>query len=113
VEIAVTTMEMKKPDAFTDADRAILQRVLVSLMNEIFERLDSAVRLDPTYGEAFLLRAQMHADAGHGQKALADLQKAKTLLPAIPPALEERIRSKARASSATSRSLTAPATEAR
>ena len=91
-EIAVVDREMKTPGLYNDKERAILLRVMGALLAEIFERLDTAVRLDPTYGEAFLFRAQMHAHVRQGPKALADLQKAKTLLPSVDPAIEAMIR---------------------
>lgn len=65
---------------------------LSTFHTQLQAELDEALRLDPSYGPAYLLRAALHAAFGGGEKALADLDSAKRWMPKLDPRLEERIR---------------------
>jgi len=91
-EITVVWTEMKRQGLYNEQERVALTRALAGLLAETLEQLDTAVRLDPTYGEAFLFRALTYANMRQEQKALEDLEKAKELLTSVDPRLEQRIR---------------------
>ncbi len=65
---------------------------LSKLHHQLQSELDQALKLDPSYGPAYLLRAALHAAFGGGEKALADLESAKRWIPKLDPRLEESIR---------------------
>jgi len=96
-EIQLMVKKVRTPGLCDERERATLDRAAQSLLLEILERLDTAIRLDPTYGDAFLMRARMHAIAGHGPEELEDLRKAQALLPSLGPTIEGMIRAKCQA----------------
>jgi hypothetical protein len=55
------------------------------------KELDEAIRLDPSYGWAYFMRAGMHAAFGPREKAIVDLREAKRLLPKLDPRLEQSV----------------------
>ena len=52
--------------------------------------LDSAIRLDPSYARAFVLRGRAHAALGHREQAIADYGEAARLLPTLAEAVMRR-----------------------
>jgi tetratricopeptide (TPR) repeat protein len=52
--------------------------------------LDSAIRLDPAYARAFLLRGRAHAALGHREQAIGDYTEAARLLPTLAEAVMRR-----------------------
>jgi Tfp pilus assembly protein PilF len=84
----VATYEAKELASSLLPDRA----QLAAKKKEVFGALAEAVRLDPTYGRAYLFRAGLYAAFGEAQEALDDLRQAQKLVPGLDPRLEASIR---------------------
>ncbi len=54
------------------------------------ELLDSAIRLDPSYARAFVLRGRAHAALGRREQAIADYGEAARLMPTLAEAVMRR-----------------------
>lgn len=60
--------------------------------NGAIGEMTETVRLDPTFGKAFQLRADLYAERKECAPAMADLARAKELLPRLNPAVEQKVR---------------------
>ena len=83
-------MAIKKHPDFSHA--FYTHAVILSLQkeyNKAVQSLSKAIGLDPTFGEAFRLRAQAYADLNLFSQALSDIENAITFLPHLASELEE------------------------